>query len=191
MDKNLLILSNEIKILENSFPKKTFKKIDKLNKKSFTADMVNYTRNYLEAKKKYFLKKYNETTNENDKIFNALSTKYKNKDELIKLKEDYFNINLSDMVTNKNSFQTIFETDDRLIQMTKPIFKDPESNYGRAHFYAPYKNLFGQKIDTLWFNIGFIWFTTIFMYIALLFDWLKKLMSLSDKIKIGKKKDRD
>ncbi len=191
MDKNLLILYNEISILEKSFSKRTFKKLNNLNKKSFNTEMVEYTRNYLEAKKKYFLKKYNESTTDGDKQFTALSAKYKNKDDLIKLKEDYFNINLSDMVTNKNSFQTIFETDDRLIQMTKPIFKDPESNYGRAHFYAPYKNLFGHKIDTLWFNIGFIWFTTITLYIALIFDWLKKLMGLSDKIKLGKKKDKD
>ena len=191
MDKNLLILYNEISLLEKSFSKRTFKKLDKLNKASFNADILDYTRNYLESKKKYFLKKYNEATTEGDKKFTALSEKYKSKDDLIKLKEDYFNINLSDLVTNKNSFQTIFETDDRLIQMTKPIFKDPESNYGRAHFYAPYKNLFGKKIDTVWFNIGFIWLTTIFLYIALLFDWLKKLLTLSDKIKFGKKKDRD
>ncbi|PIP54602.1 MAG: ABC transporter [Bacteroidetes bacterium CG23_combo_of_CG06-09_8_20_14_all_32_9] len=191
MEKNLLILYNEIELLEKSFSKKTFKELNKLNKKLFNADVVKYTRNYLESKKKYFLKKYNEETNNSDKKFSELSMKYPNKEDIIKIKEDYFNNSLSDLVTNKNSFQTIYEDDERYIQMTKPIFKEPESNYGRAHFYAPYKNLFGKKIDTLWFNTGFIWFTTIFMYIALIFEWLKKLINIGDKVNFGRKKDLD
>ncbi len=191
INKNLLILKNEIELLDKSFSKKTFKKLDLLNKKSFTSEVGEYTLNYLESKKKYFNKKYNESTIEADKKYTELSKKYPNKNDLITLKEDYFSIGLSDLVTNKNSFQTIYETDDRLIQMTKPIYKDPESNYGRAHFYAPYKNLFGKKIDTLWFNTGFIWLTTIFLYLALIFDWLKKLLNVGDKIKFGRKKDRD
>jgi hypothetical protein len=191
INKNLLILKNEIELLDNSFSKKTFKQLDKLNKESFNSKTAEYTRNYLESKKKYFTKKYNESTIEADKKYTELSKSYPNKNDLITLKEDYFSNGLSDLVTNKNSFQTIYETDDRLIQMTKPIYKDPESNYGRAHFYAPYKNLFGKKIDTLWFNTGFIWFTTLFLYIALIFDWLKKLLNMGDKIKFGRKKDRD
>jgi len=191
MNKNLLILNNEIEILEKSFSKKTFKKLAQLNKKNFNSDISENTRNYLETKKKYFLKKYNESTVESDKRFNNISKKYKSKDNLIALKEDYFNNSLSELVTNKNSFQTVYETDDRLIQMTKPIFKEPESNYGRAHFYAPYKYLFGKKIDTLWFNIGFIWFTTLFMYVALIFEWLKKLLNVGDKINFGRKKEKD
>jgi len=191
MNKNLLILNNEIEILEKSFSKKTFKKLAQLNKKNFNSDISENTRNYLETKKKYFLKKYNKSTVESDKRFNNISKKYKSKDNLIALKEDYFNNSLSELVTNKNSFQTVYETDDRLIQMTKPIFKEPESNYGRAHYYAPYKYLFGKKIDTLWFNIGFIWFTTLFMYVALIFEWLKKLLNVGDKINFGRKKEKD
>lgn len=191
INKNLLILKNEIELLDKSFSKKTFKKLDQLNKKSFNSEVAEYTLNYLESKKKYFNKKYNESTIEADKKYTELSKQYPNKNDLITLKEDYFSNGLSDLVTNKNSFQTIYETDERLIQMTKPIYKDPESNYGRAHFYAPYKNLFGKKIDTLWFNTGFIWLTTIFMYLALVFDWLKKLLNVGDKIKFGRKKDRD
>jgi len=107
------------------------------------------------------------------------------------MKENYYNISLADLVTNKNTFQTLVEDDDRLIQLTKPIFKDPDSNYGRAHFYAPYKRLGSLEIDTFWFNTMFIWLTTILMYIALQFDWLKKLLSSSlwSKIKFGKKND--
>ncbi len=190
MNKNLLIIHNEIEILEKSFSKKTFKKLDQLNKAKFNSDISENTRKYLESKKKYFLKKYNECTVEGDKRYTEISKKY-SKEELISLKEDYFNNSLSELLTNKNSFQTVFETDDRLIQMTKPIFKDPESNYGRAHFYSPYKYLFGKKIDTLWFNIGFIWFTTLFMYIMLIFDGLKKLLNIGDKISFKRKKEKD
>jgi hypothetical protein len=191
VEKNLRILKNEISLLERGFKKKTFKGLDDIVPGKFDADVADYITNYLETKKKYYLKKYNEATTDADKKYSELSAQYPNKEEVIKLKEEYFNISLNDMVTNKNSFQTIYETDDRLIQMTKPIYKDPESNYGRAHFYAPYKNFFGYKIDTLWFNIAFIWFTTLTMYIALIFNWLKKALEIGDKVKIFKKKDKD
>ncbi len=110
---------------------------------------------------------------------------------VIKLKEEYNNISLADLVTNKNSFETLVEEDNRIVQLTKPIFKDPESNYGRAHFYAPYKNIFGYHMDTLYFNVAFIWLTSIFMYIVLVFNLLRKLMEFSDNVKIFKKKGKE
>lgn len=191
INKDLTIISNEIKTIEKSFSKPGYKKFKELKKESLSNELINYTRNYLDSKKKYFLKKYNEATSAGDKQFSELTKKYSEKEALIKLKENYFNINLSDLVTNKNSFQTIFETDDRLIQMTKPIYKDPESSIGRAHFYAPYKNLFGAKIDTVWFNTGFIWFTILLLYIALIFDWLKKLLNMGDTLSLPFKKKKD
>ena len=43
-----------------------------------------------------------------------------------------------------------------LYQKTKdPIFKKPETSYGRAHFYAAEKIIFGQSIDTI--NTDVIW----------------------------------
>jgi len=189
-EKNLAILYNEISELEKLFPKKTFYAFDKLNPEKFNNEVAEELREYLEEKRKFFVKQYNKATAELDKKISELEKKY-GKEGLVKLKEDNFNISLSDLVTNKNSFQTIKEDDNRLIQLTKPIFKEPESNYGRAHFYAPFKKIGSYKIDTFWFNTIFIWLTTLFLYIALQFDWLRKIITSNIWSKIIKKKKRD
>jgi ABC-type multidrug transport system ATPase subunit len=189
--KDLTIVKNEITKLEQLFAKKSFRDIELLEPKKFTMQVSSELRDYLENKRNFFVKQYNKATSDGDKKLEELGKKYSN-DAMIALKEDNFNVSLSDMVSNKNNFQTLVEDGDRLVQLTKPIFKDPDSNYGRAHFYAPYKRMFGINIDTFWFNTLFIWLTTFFMYLALQFDWLKKLLSsqLWTKIK-RKKKDED
>ena len=179
--------------IEKTAKKKTFgkEKLNALTPEKFDKKVADYTRKYLDKKKKEHSKKFNQSSEKSDKKYNEILETYGDKEKVIKLKEDYNNISLADLVTNKNTFETLVEEDHRLVQLTKPIYKDPESNYGRAHFYAPYKNLFGLKIDTLYFNVGFIWLTSLFMYLALVFNWLKKAMELSDKVKLFKKKDKE
>jgi len=104
------------------------------------------------------------------------------------LKQNYHNQNLADLVLNKKELNKIIETDDRFVQAFEPIYKEPESNYGRAHFYAPVKIVLGYSIDTFWFNIMVIWLTSLFMYVTLLTDALKKLLDKLENIKIFKKK---
>lgn len=111
------------------------------------------------------------------------------RDALRQLKNDNHNSSLEDVALNRTDVKKILETDDRLLQRSDPIYRYPESNIGRAHFYSPVKILFGYKIDTFWFNIWFIWFTSIIMYFTLLNDTFRKLIELSGNIKIGKKKN--
>ncbi len=189
--KNLLIIKNEVAKLEQLFAKKTFHGIDKINPKDFNAQMVSTLRDYLEDKRKFFVRQYNKAMDEHDKKLEALNKQYTSQG-VIDLQKKYDNTALNDLVMNKNSFQTLVENKGELIQLTKPIFKDPESNYGRAHFYAPYKRMFGLQIDTFWFNTLFIWLTTIFLYIALQYDWLKKLLTSNVWSYLKrKKKDED
>ena len=69
---------------------------------------------------------------------------------------------------NRNEFNTMVQAKDRLIQKTNPVYKNPESKIGRAHFYAGTKTLFGKNINTLMFNVFVIWIMTLFLYILLL-----------------------
>lgn len=189
-ENNLAIIKNEITSMEKIFQKKKFNNFDQLTTDKFNLIVASNVRNYLEEKRKFFVKQYNKATSESDKKLSELSKQY-SQAEIVKMKEDYFNISLADLVTNKNTFQTLVEDDNRLVQLTKPIFKDPDSNYGRAHFYAPYKRIGSLEIDTFWFNTIFIWLTTILMYFALQFDWLKMLLTSSiwSKIKFNRKNE--
>ncbi len=104
--------------------------------------------------------------------------KYKDKEKIYALQADFHNKQIADLLKNKNEFNAIKEEDGELIQVIDHIFKTPDSNNGRAHFYAPVKKLFGKEIDTVWFNIIFIWFTSLIVYLTLMFDVFRRLMNL-------------
>ena len=46
---------------------------------------------------------------------------------------------MSDILLNRNEINKVYQSNKRLIQKKDPIFMDPTSNIGRAHFYAPNK----------------------------------------------------
>jgi hypothetical protein len=71
-----------------------------------------------------------------------------------------------------------------------PIFKDPESKFIKAHFYAPTKMIFGLTIDTYVVNVIVLWIMTIALYLTLYFRLLKKLLD-SGELLMGAKKGSD
>ncbi len=60
----------------------------------------------------------------------------------------------------------------------------PGSRKGRAHFYAPYKQLGSLKIDTLIFNVLFIWVMTLALFVSLYYDLLKKFVFFLESLRI-------
>jgi ABC transport system ATP-binding/permease protein len=82
------------------------------------------------------------------------------------------------------STSQIYESEDRLIQKADPIFMRPGSKYGRAHFYAPYKQIGNLKIGTLLFNICAIWFMNLVTFIALYYNALKKFIAFLESLKL-------
>jgi hypothetical protein len=89
-------------------------------------------------------------------------------------------------VLNSDYGKAYRETPKSIMQKIAPIYKAPDFEYGRAHFFAPYKNLFGIKIPTLWFNLGVIWLFSIILYVALYYCWLRRLLKL--KLSFNKRK---
>ena len=63
----------------------------------------------------------------------------------------------------------------------------PESRTGRAHLYAPEKQLGNERIDTFWFNIVFIWITSLVLYVVLYFDLLRMLVTYFEGIRLRKR----
>ena len=64
-----------------------------------------------------------------------------------------------------------------------PVYRNPESKLGRAHFYAPFKQIGEMRFSTLGFNSLFIIFMTAFLYIALYYNWLGKVLNSWETIK--------
>jgi hypothetical protein len=104
--------------------------------------------------------------------------------EFQKLSERNYNENLSNIVLNRLNTNKIYDAGKKLIQKADPVFMKPGSKHGRAHFYAPYKQLGNLKIDTLLFNMIAIWIMTIFLYVTLYFNVLKRFLVFLESLKL-------
>ncbi len=168
--------------------------LDKLELSSFNEELANQVTEYLNNVQQYYIKAYNIASNEKDAVISAITKKI-GPEEFMRVKNEYENESLSDLVKNSNTLEDkILESNGELIQRTEPIFLDPSKDtFIRAHFYAPRKAIFGNYFDTYWVNMIVIWCMTLSLVIALYFDLLKKLIdgaeALVSKITGGKKQD--
>jgi ABC transport system ATP-binding/permease protein len=105
------------------------------------------------------------------------------KEAFIKLKNDYYNKNLENIVLDRLRINQSLETDRRIIQKYEPGYMKPVSRSGRTHFYAPYRQVDDLKIDTYWFNIIVLWVSTILLYGALYYCLFEKLVNRIGKIR--------
>jgi hypothetical protein len=79
---------------------------------------------------------------------------------------------------------TSIETDKRIIQKYEPGYMKPVSKYGKAQFYAPYKQLGNIKIDIYWFNLIVLWVVILVLYVALYYNLLQKLITGFENLKL-------
>ena len=78
----------------------------------------------------------------------------------------------------------IYDAGDKFIQKADPVFMRPGSKLGRAHFYAPFKQIGDQEIGTLKFNIVVIWIMIFFLFVTLYYNILKRLIAFLESLKL-------
>jgi hypothetical protein len=114
-----------------------------------------------------------------------------NREKFERIKNDYFNESINDIVRKVFDKNKILREDNHLIQMVDPIYQKPEPSGTldfRTHFFAPSKHFMGHYYETLWFNIAVVWIITAFLYVVLYFDLLKKGLNFAGNIKWKRKK---
>lgn len=186
-EANVRVLRNEIssesaKIDAIEFPYD-------LNSANFDITMIQNLLDYVASLKEYYNKVFAKVNGKKDKLVNAMQSSPEKRQLYVKMRDEYQNEYLTDIVKNIYTEDKIEIVDDELIQIIDPIFNNPELSNGlnyRAHFYAPNKSVFGQYFDTYWFNLIVIWIFSVILYITLYFESLKKLLSLNFKIKRSK-----
>ena len=82
---------------------------------------------------------------------------------------------------NRVDIENIHDMGDHFIQVSDPIYKEPESRVGRAHFYAPFKQIGSLQIDTFWFNILVMWIMCGALYVLLVCDGLRWVITKLSK----------
>jgi ABC-type multidrug transport system ATPase subunit len=184
--KTLNDVKDDIDLLRNEITKENLSNkrvksnlVTRMNVKDYNADVVTGIREYLGKIKDYYINIQNSAYKKLDEVKVSMQKTQADKEKFLQLAAHCDNENLNNLVKNAGELNRCIEKDGKLIQQIDPIFADPtESKLGRAHFFAPRKNLFGIYFPTYWFNICVIWMMSIVLMITLYFDVFKKVLDL-------------
>lgn len=178
---DLGLIRNELKEKIKQFQHFDFAQIDQINVKDFNEEVSSNLRLFIKEMRKYYINLYNSASLQKDEL---LEKKRKDMlgEEFVMLKMKNSNEQLSEFVRNSNSFDRIIEYEGRLYQKMDPIYKDPTFPVIRAHFYAPYKKLFGNYYPTYWINLIVLWLMNVFFFLILYYRWLVKLFVWVEKL---------
>jgi ABC transport system ATP-binding/permease protein len=145
-----------------------------------TPQVISSTKDFLDRVKKYNIRLYKWANTTKDNLKEKM--KATDAQAFMKLMADNTNDKLEEFVKDRNETDKIITYSGRLYQKIDPIFRNPESSFVRAHFYAPVKNIFGKPVDTYIVNVIVLWVMTLLLYLALYFRLLKKLLDSGEMI---------
>ncbi|NSW94286.1 MAG: ABC transporter permease, partial [Bacteroidales bacterium] len=118
-----------------------------------------------------------------DSLYNEIKNQI-GEEGITKLRNENYNENIANVVLNRLHTNKIYDSEKKFIQKADPVFMKPGSRYGRAHFYAPYKQLGSLKIETLIFNALAIWLMILVLFVTLYYDVLKRFIVLLESLNI-------
>lgn len=157
--------------------------INNLNPRSYNEYTSEQLKLYLDTLRSSFRQRSRDMTSRKDSLYKAISNSM-GEERFQELRSDNHNENLADIVLNRLSTNKIYDVGYRLIQKADPVFMQPDSKFGRAHFFAPYKRLGKLKIDTLIFNVIVIWFMSFSLFITLYYNVLKRFIRFLESLNI-------
>ncbi|MFA6404312.1 MAG: hypothetical protein WCX31_22195, partial [Salinivirgaceae bacterium] len=131
------------------------------------------TQDYLDSLQNYYSAHHKLVFARRDKVYQDLAQTM-GTDGVYALKQKYYNASLADWVLNKRNSQNIVFGKKGFTRKKDPIYMEPVSRNGRAHFFAPVKVIGYFTIDTLWFNLSALWVMTLVLYLMLCHDTLRK-----------------
>lgn len=167
--------------------------IDKLDRSNFGPTVANQIREIFTRLKNNYLANFKYATNLKDNVLNEFTKDSVSRAKFLKEKDEYENESLHDLVTNRNTPYRILDLNGTFVQKIDPIYLDPSnSNWGRAHLFAPRKKFMGKFYDTYNFNLCVIWGMSLLLAITLYFDVLKNIINGLEFIfsRLGRKKKR-
>ncbi len=197
-------VKDELKMLKSEIEKElnlpAFKKInlkcnglEGLTIEKFNLDVAAQVNDFFENTiKRIYINQNNTCIGLKDSVTNYYEVKL-GKEGYAKIKNEYDNTSLDDLVTNKNTEMRILDLEGSFVQKLYPVYLDPvDSDLGRAQFFAPRKKVFGSYIDTFYFNLGVIWLMSIILFITLYFEVLKNFITMLENVfsRFGKKGSR-
>jgi ABC-type multidrug transport system ATPase subunit len=146
----------------------------------FTAGEV---KTFLDSLKIVFRTRSKRVADQRDELYKETSRRM-GEEEFRNLRNRNHNENLADIVMNNMSKNKIYDAGERFIQKADPVFMHPGSKYGRAHFFAPFKQIGNIKIGTLFFNVIVIWMMAGMLFVTLYYNVLKRFIEVLESLKL-------
>ena len=191
--RDLTIISNELEQIPKNSNYPPFECIQLLNYNDFNDEVMEDTYGYLYYINMNLTEEARSANDRKDAKYQEITDEMGRR-EFVEFKQKYYNKKLADIVLNRTEINKIYQTNTRLIQKKDPVYMEPTSRLGRAHFYAPVKIINQIKISTLWYNIIIMWMGIGLLFLALFGDVLRKslkyLQSLNIKERILENKKR-
>jgi hypothetical protein len=157
--------------------------IRNLNYQEFSESVAAEAKTFLDSLRTSFRMQSRLITYKHDSLYKQISTKM-GEDQFLKMKANNYNENLANYVLNRLSTSKIYDANDKFIQKADPIFMAPGSKLGRAHFFAPYKQIANLKIETLVFNMFTVWFMILCLFVTLYYNVLKRFIRFLESLKL-------
>jgi ABC transport system ATP-binding/permease protein len=154
-----------------------------LTYEKFNSEVAKKTGKYLDSLAGKFRYFRNRSMNSSDSVTKSIVRRI-GSEEFINLKNNYYNRSLEELVLGRTTIiEKTLETNKKIIQKFEPAYIKPISKYGRAQFYAPYKQIGNIKIDTFWFNLLILWLETLILYITLYYNLLQKIVKYFENLR--------
>jgi ABC-type multidrug transport system ATPase subunit len=182
---NLQLLRNELSNECERIPDFSIRELEMLQPEIATVESLKKIDSVLTVLDRYYVNNYNDVNDRKEMLVTELTASPEMRTAYLRLQDECYNESLEDFVTNKNDVKKIVEADGELIQKQNPVFLDPNGGFFNAHYYAPSKVLFGQRISTLSANVLVIWLMTAGLAALLAMDGLKKFLDFISRL--GKK----
>jgi len=181
--ENFQKINYHINDLSNLSGIKPGKWLNNLNYELFNEIVADDAKIFLDSLKTSFRIKNLLISYQRDSLYKQIAGAM-GEDVFIEMKAKDYNESLANFVLNRLAINKIYDTDEKLIQKADPVFMHPGSNYGRAHFYAPYKQIGDLKIGTLLFNTIAIWIMIFLLFVTLYYNVLKRFIVFLESLRL-------
>jgi ABC-type multidrug transport system ATPase subunit len=155
------LLMNELKKITKIPEVFGFEYLNRLSDIKNNEDIATETSDYLTYLSLHFYEQHQQLLSQRTLLLDRLADSL-GMERLASLKEKFHNLALEEAVSGNQREDEYMVIDEEIIPLHGLIYKEPQSNLGRAKLFAPLKIFNGQATETLWFNLSFIWFFTPF-----------------------------
>jgi hypothetical protein len=184
-ENNLKVLNSELLRISEDINKPTDTFIDSLNSKVYHPKINTPVKDFLAEALIVYRNRYLNAVERRDAKFRELIDSM-GEESFLSFRQKYYNKQLAAVVTNEKEITHYSIHDGEMIPLKDAIFRLPEENSWRAHFYAPYKYFFSYLADTYWFNLSVIWFFTGLLLILLYYDVIRRGLTYLETLRINR-----